>query len=80
MQEANVSSPFYQMGFGIAQTVFYPDYYKGPWRIIVDEQSRGDKHYRKCFRDCKNHATAEAWAKHLQRKGFRFLRLQKIRD
>lgn len=54
--------------YDAAQTVFHPDYYEGPWWVEFRQGPRGSRKVRR--KVCRNHVTAKAWLKYLDRNGF----------
>ena len=52
------------MAAGIAQVVFSPDYYKGPWWVQIQVSGTLYK------RECTSYNNAKAWAGYFQRKGY----------
>lgn len=52
----------------IAERVLAPDYYQGPWRVLVGSQAK----------TCPSYDTARAWANYLTRRGFRMISLSKV--
>jgi hypothetical protein len=50
----------------IGQHFHDPDYYQGPFAVVVDANGRS------MMRRCRNYATARAWCHYLSRRGFTF--------
>lgn len=50
----------------IGQHFLDPDYYQGPFAVVVDVNGRP------VMRQCRNYTTARAWCRYLNRRGFTF--------
>ena len=66
-------SPWFRLGAALADVVFAPDYYAGPWYVQVT----GERSHRTLWRNCRNHATAQAWARYLRRHDYRGISIGK---
>lgn len=60
--EVQERTAFYYAGIALAERVFAPDYYDGPWRVSYEAADR-----RRRSKVCRNHATANMWAKYLRK-------------
>ena len=63
IEEAEPAGPsvWAQLGASIADVVFAPDYYEGPWSVQFTWQGK------RLRRVCQSHASAEMWSRAIQR-------------